>query len=166
MAPTDQTPTAATGTTSADTRGAGGVRRRTTSRRAVVGGALGLGVGVPLVAACGSSDEGSGSDSGAGTSTTASGKVTTTSEVPVGGGVILAAEKIVVTQPTEGDFKAFTAVCPHQQCLVSKIEGEDIDCECHGSKFSIKDGSVVTGPADKPLTALTVSVDGQDISVS
>ena len=55
-----------------------------------------------------------------------------------------------MTQPTEGDFKAFSAVCTHQGCVVAKIEGEDIECTCHGSKFSIEDGSVVTGPATKP----------------
>ncbi|SDR94327.1 Ferredoxin subunit of nitrite reductase or a ring-hydroxylating dioxygenase [Nocardioides scoriae] len=162
MAPSDPTPSRSASPTAATQ--ASGPRRRTTSRRALVGGALGLGVGVPLVAACGSDDEASGS--GSGTSTTSSGPVTTTSDVPVGGGVILAAEKIVVTQPTESEFKAFSAVCPHQKCLVSKIEGEDIDCECHGSKFSITDGSVVNGPAEQPLSALTVKVDGQDISVT
>ena len=42
--------------------------------------------------------------------------------MPVGGGKIFAAEKVVVTQPTEGDFKAFSAVCTHQGCVVAKIE--------------------------------------------
>ena len=147
-------------------------RTRSASRRALVGGVLGVGVGVPLVAACGS-DSGSGSSSGSGGSeessggsTTSSGAVTTTSEVPVGGGVILAGEKVVVTQPTEGEFKAFTAVCPHQQCLVTSIKDEEIDCSCHGSKFSITDGSVIDGPADEPLAEMTVSVEGEDISVS
>ena len=31
------------------------------------------------------------------------------------------------------------------------IKGKDIDCNCHGSKFSITDGSVLGGPATKPL---------------
>ena len=55
----------------------------------------------------------------------------------------------MVTQPTEGDFKAFSALCTHQGCVVSEIKGEDIDCTCHGSKFSIADGSVVDGPANE-----------------
>lgn len=145
---------------------------RAASRRALVGGVLGLGVGVPLLAACGSgSDSGSGDAagddaSGSGGSTTSSGPVTTTGDVPVGGGVILAGEKIVVTQPSEGEFKAFTAVCTHAQCLVTSVEDDEIDCSCHGSRFSIADGSVVTGPAGEPLAELTVSVEGEDISVS
>ncbi|WP_445255728.1 Rieske (2Fe-2S) protein [Nocardioides aurantiacus] len=138
------------------------------SRRAVFGGVLGVGVGVPLVAACGSGSDSSSSGSGdsSGGSTTSAGPITTTSKVPVGGGVILAGEKVVVTQPTEGEFKAFTAVCPHQQCLVTSIKDEEIDCSCHGSKFSITDGSVIDGPADQPLSEMTVSVEGEDISVS
>ena len=132
------------------------------SRRAVVGGVVGLGVGVPLVAACGSDD-----DSGSGgTSTTASGPIGKTSEVPVGGGKIYASDKVVVTQPTQGDFKAFSAICTHQGCVVADIKGKDIDCTCHGSKFSITDGSVVNGPATKPLESLKVTVSGDEITVT
>ncbi len=133
------------------------------SRRAVVGGFVGLGVGVPLLAACGSGSD-SGGSSGGGSTT--SGTVGKKSEVPVGSGKIFAGEKVVVTQPTEGDFKAFSAVCTHQGCVVAKIEAKDIECTCHGSKFSIVDGSVVTGPATKALEALKITVSGDDLSVS
>jgi len=129
------------------------------SRRTVVGGIVGLGVAAPLLAACG----GSGSAGGDNPSGGAVGK---TSEVPVGSGKIFAAEKVVVTQPTKGDFLAFSAVCTHQGCVVADIKGEDIDCTCHGSKFSIKDGSVVNGPATKPLQKLTATVKNGEISVS
>ena len=133
---------------------------RVASRRAVVGGIVGLGIGGPLVAACGGSG---GAGSGGSPSTGAVGK---TSEVPVGSGKIFAADKVVVTQPTAGDFQAFSAICTHQGCVVADIKGEDIDCTCHGSKFSIKDGSVVQGPATKALEKLTATVKGGEITVS
>ncbi|MCX4777444.1 Rieske (2Fe-2S) protein [Streptomyces sp. NBC_01264] len=79
-------------------------------------------------------------------------------EVPVGGGTVLKAEKLVVTQPTAGDFRCFTAVCPHQGCLVSKVEAGTIDCPCHGSKFNATDGSVIKGPATKPLEEKKITV--------
>jgi nitrite reductase/ring-hydroxylating ferredoxin subunit len=146
------------------------VNESSASRRTVIGGFVGLGVGVPLLAACGS-DGGGASSSGGGSSsssggTTSSGSIGKTSEVPVGGGKIFTADKVVVTQPTAGDFKAFSSICTHQGCPVTKISGEDIDCTCHGSKFSIKDGSVVNGPATKALESLTVKVTGEDITVS
>lgn len=146
---------------------------RTTSRRAMVGGIVGLGVATPLLAACGSSSDdaaGSGGSGSAGSSgggsTTSKGAIAKTSDIPVGGGKIFKDEKVVLTQPTSGDFKAFSAVCTHQGCVVSEIKGDDIDCACHGSKFSIKDGSVVTGPATKSLDTFTATVKGGEITVT
>jgi Rieske Fe-S protein len=89
--------------------------------------------------------------------------LTTTAKVPVGGGQILVPPKVVVTQPTAGSFKAFTAVCTHQGCTVGTVAGGTIDCPCHGSKFSIKDGSVVNGPAIRPLAAIAIKVEGTSI---
>ena len=80
------------------------------------------------------------------------------SEVPVGGGTVLKDEKLVVTQPTAGSFRCFTAVCPHQGCLVNKVEAGTIDCPCHGSKFKVADGAVAKGPATKPLEEKKITV--------
>ncbi|MFB7174089.1 Rieske (2Fe-2S) protein [Streptomyces sp. NPDC056254] len=83
-------------------------------------------------------------------------------DVPVGGGKVLKEEKLVVTQPTKGSFRCFTAVCPHQGCLVSKVADGTIDCACHGSEFKVTDGAVVKGPATKGLAEkkITVAADG------
>ena len=86
-----------------------------------------------------------------------------TSDVPVGGGMILSAKKIVITQPQAGSFKAFTAICTHQGCTVSTVSGGTINCPCHGSKFNITNGSVVNGPAASPLAAVNIKVQGTSI---
>jgi Rieske Fe-S protein len=152
-----------------------GLDRRTVFRGLAVGG-----VALPLLAACGgggdtsSSGDASSSASesatspGAGSSSSGgSGGVTlATSDVPEGGGTVLADQKVVVTQPAKGEFKAFTAICTHQGCVVSKVEGGQIVCPCHGSHFSIKDGSPVSGPAQSALASKKVSVEGGQISVS
>ncbi|MGW9453695.1 Rieske (2Fe-2S) protein [Streptomyces sp. NPDC055632] len=89
-----------------------------------------------------------------------------TSEIPVGGGAVFAEEKVVVTQPKAGEFKAFSAVCTHQGCLVNRVADGTIDCPCHGSKFRVADGSVVTGPATRPLPAERINVSGETISLA
>jgi Rieske Fe-S protein len=89
--------------------------------------------------------------------------LTTTAKVPVGGGAVLTDQKIVVTQPKAGTFAAFTAVCTHLGCLVDSVSGGTINCPCHGSKFSITNGSVVNGPATSPLAAVGIKVKGSNI---
>jgi Rieske Fe-S protein len=86
-----------------------------------------------------------------------------TADIPVGGGKILADKKIVITQPKAGSFDAFTAVCTHQGCIVGSVAGGTINCPCHGSKFSIADGSVVNGPAASPLAPVSIKVQGTSI---
>ncbi|MDG4765505.1 Rieske (2Fe-2S) protein [Solwaraspora sp. WMMD406] len=151
---------------------------RMTSRRHVLLGVGGVGATVAL-AACGTdTDDASetpntpidgGATTGGATGGTTDGDasaLTTTSEVPVGGGVIFAAQGVVVTQPTEGEFKAFSNICTHQQCPVANLDGGTINCTCHFSAFSISDGSVVSGPAPAPLEEKSVTVDGENISVA
>lgn len=89
-----------------------------------------------------------------------------TSQIPVGGGVIFGDSKVVVTQPTAGTFKAFTSVCTHQGCQVASVADGTINCDCHGSKFSIKDGSVVHDPAPQPLAAQQITVSGDSITLA
>jgi Rieske Fe-S protein len=69
----------------------------------------------------------------------------------------------VVTQPTKGEFKGFSAVCTHQGCTVNEVAGGTINCPCHGSKFDVTDGSVTAGPAPKPLEYKSVKVEGGQI---
>jgi Rieske Fe-S protein len=85
------------------------------------------------------------------------------SQVPVGGGMIFTAEKVVVTQPVKGQYKAFSAICTHVGCLCNAVAGGTINCPCHGSKFSVSTGAVVTGPATSPLPARTIAVTNGEI---
>lgn len=135
-----------------------------------------------VLAACSSSEEPAPATSAAADDTAAEGTATDTSpegdaqaapggdvavsDIPVGGGVILAEPAVVVTQPTEGDVKAFTAICPHQGCLVSEVRDNVIVCPCHGSLFSAEDGSVLQGPAQTGLSSAGIAVDGGAVVIS
>jgi Rieske Fe-S protein len=139
-----------------------------TSRRTVLLGVGGVGT-VAVIAACGSTaSSGSGSGnggSGNGTST-ASKDLGATSAIPVGGGKIFPDQLVVVTQPTAGAFKAFTAVCTHMGCTVNQVSNGLILCPCHGSEYSIADGSVKQGPAPTPLPAKQITVANDQITLS
>ncbi|HEX8343484.1 MAG TPA: Rieske (2Fe-2S) protein [Actinoplanes sp.] len=104
----------------------------------------------------GSPNPGTGSSGGSGGKT-----LIAAADVPTGGGVIKG--DYVITQPTEGTFKAFSKVCTHQGCPVTKVTDGLINCKCHNSNFSIEDGSVQSGPAKKPLEETKVTLDGDDI---
>lgn len=152
-------------------------------RRTVLRGAAAVAAGGAL-AACGSSDTTAASSSTSASPTTtataigsfsqassapvassdatdgasAANALGRSADVAVGSGVIYADSKVVVTQPTAGEFKCFTAVCTHQGCLVSQIKGTQIICACHGSAFSITDGSVLQGPAATALAEEKITV--------
>ncbi|MGW3114553.1 Rieske (2Fe-2S) protein [Streptomyces sp. NPDC001091] len=87
-------------------------------------------------------------------------------EIPEGGGKIFTAEKVVVTQPAKGEYKAFSAICTHQGCTLNKVADGTVDCPCHGSRFRISDGSVAHGPATEPLAAKEIMVHGNSIHLS
>ena len=147
-----------------------------TSRRKVLGVAAAAGA-AGLIGGCGGGSGNGGEDAPAASSTgtsppdgssappaTGSGEaLAKTADVPVGGGLILAGPKVVLTQPSAGEFKAFSAVCTHMACTVSGISGDRITCPCHGSSFSIANGSPRGGPARSPLKAVSVKVEGDSI---
>lgn len=153
-----------------------------TTRRAVVLGAGGAGLAVALSACAGYSTGGGTTAAepaaeptatetkGAGDGGEAKGSgdapaaaaIAQAGDIPKGGGKILESEKIVITQPADGEFKAFSAVCTHQGCTVASVSNGTINCPCHGSKFNL-DGTVANGPATKPLEARTVTVQGDSI---
>jgi nitrite reductase/ring-hydroxylating ferredoxin subunit len=129
------------------------------SRRHALAGAATVGIGVPLLAACGGGEPEAASESSGGPTINCSchgskfsavdgsvvhGPATSplgaasvsvkgqdievdgqvlaqSSDIPEGGGAIFPDEEIVVTQPEPGEFKAFTAVCTHQKCLVTSV---------------------------------------------
>jgi nitrite reductase/ring-hydroxylating ferredoxin subunit len=129
------------------------------SRRTVLlgAGAVGAAAAAAALAACSSDSKPAGSTP----TKAAAGPLAKTSDIPVGGGKIFTSPQVVVTQPTAGTFKAFTSICTHQGCPVTQISNGLIMCPCHGSEYSITDGSVkraaVTGQAGLAAEPITVA---------
>lgn len=147
-------------------------------RQALAGASLGW-----VVAGCGDDEPGSATDPaeapsgrsspservtrspGRDRTTAAPSGIARTQDVPVGGGIVLPEQQVVLTQPARGDVRCFTAVCTHQGCLVDAVT-DTINCPCHGSRFSIADGSVVDGPASSALAPREIVVDGDAIDLA
>ena len=139
----------------------------------VTGGALGA---AAALAACGGSSDGTDSSASSSAPEPTSGAPETSAapesssaapagevlgpvdQVAVGSGVVYDGPKVVVTPPAQGDVRGFTAVCPHQGCLVSEVTNNEILCPCLGSLFSAEDGAVLVGPATTGLAPVDVSV--------
>jgi Rieske Fe-S protein len=132
-------------------------------RRTVLAAAAATGV----LAACGSSDDNGTSDDATAPSDgqgSASGEVLAdVADVPVEGGTVNGDAGVVVTQPAEGDYRAFTSKCPHQGCDVNRVDNNVIICPCHGSRFSAETGDVESGPAPRGLAEIDVVVEGESI---
>ncbi|MFI5634963.1 Rieske (2Fe-2S) protein [Streptomyces sp. NPDC051664] len=151
-------------------------RRRTVLTAGAVGAA-------GLVTACGSSGDGDGGrNTAAAPETSRTAKPSTragaasadgsvpggellgkASDIPVGGGKVFEEQEVVVTQPKEGEFKGFSAVCTHKGCIVVAVSDGTINCPCHGSRYSITDAAVVAGPAPQPLAVERITVTGGTI---
>jgi len=131
------------------------------SRRQVLLTSGAVAAAAAVTAACGSS----GDTASTGVPTISAGTSLKTSDVPVGGGTVLQDAQVVVTQPTAGQYKAFTAVCTHEGCLVAGIQDGTIVCPCHNGQYSITDGSVVAGPPPAPLAEVKVTVSGDTLTL-
>jgi Rieske Fe-S protein len=68
----------------------------------------------------------------------------------------------VVKRTGAATFDAFDLTCTHQGCLTDVVNGQQMSCPCHGSRFA-SDGSVINGPntgeSIGPLRKFTTSYD-------
>ncbi len=143
-----------------------------TTRRTVLAGAAGV-TAAAVLTACGGDEEtpgdtgttpGGGTTTGGNTGT--SGGLAKKSEIPVGGGKVFEREEVVIVQPTAGNFKAYTAICTHQQCILGSVANGFIMCPCHQSRFAVATGEPASGSqAQKKLDEKSIKTDGDTISL-
>ena len=64
--------------------------------------------------------------------------------------------KLAVYRDDGGELRALSPTCTHLGCVVEFNDAErSWDCPCHGSRFGT-DGTVIRGPARKPLERRTL----------
>ena len=67
-----------------------------------------------------------------------------------------------------GQLFATSDFCPHEDCELSVegyMDGEEVECACHGSRFKIASGEVTAPPAEDPLAVYPLELRGDDIYV-
>jgi nitrite reductase/ring-hydroxylating ferredoxin subunit len=135
-------------------------------RRTLLAALGGAGIAATLTACGGSDDSSSGSsDASASAGSGGGAALAKTTDIPEGGGKVFADQGVVVTQPTAGEFKAYSTVCPHQKQQINSVADGTITCPAHGSQFNAADGSVKKGPATSGLTAAKITVSGDSITL-
>lgn len=90
-------------------------------------------------------------------------KIGDPADFAIGTPTFLVDEKIYIFRDREKGFAAASAVCTHLGCTVAHFQSDQkFHCPCHGSVFDA-DGSVLHGPAPKPLQwfEVTQARDGQ-----
>ena len=139
-----------------------------TRRSALRGGAVvavGAAAGAVVARTSSAADQPNGTTAanayGAGSAPTAR-PLVALADVPVGGGKILTDPPVVVVRTGPATVRGFSAICTHQGCAVTSIANGTIDCPCHGSRFAVRTGDVVAGPAPRPLPPVALRIrDGQ-----
>lgn len=85
-----------------------------------------------------------------------------TADVPNNGALLFRNERLALFRD-EGGFYALSLVCTHLGCTVTVTE-DALSCPCHGSRFD-RQGTVLTGPADRALVRMKVEVRGELVEV-
>jgi 3-phenylpropionate/trans-cinnamate dioxygenase ferredoxin subunit len=62
---------------------------------------------------------------------------------------------------------AISDICSHEQIELSDgyLEGEDVECPAHGSRFDLRTGAVSGLPAEEPVATYRVTVEDGEVVV-
>ncbi|GET27448.1 cytochrome b6 [Prolixibacter sp. NT017] len=80
------------------------------------------------------------------------------------GGSVVTDNTIIINTAADG-IVALSSICTHKGCTVGYDKAhKDILCPCHRSEFAF-DGSVLQGPATKPLPKYKVTRNGDTLTI-
>ena len=93
-------------------------------------------------------------------------RVASTGEIPKGEmrKVTMAGQQILIAN-VNGKFYAIGSVCTHMGGPLAEgiLEGHEVECPWHGSRFDVTNGQVKHGPAARPEPAFELKIEGNNI---
>jgi 3-phenylpropionate/trans-cinnamate dioxygenase ferredoxin subunit len=91
-----------------------------------------------------------------------------TSDLEPGTAIAVSVEGVDVAVVRDGeDFYAVYDECSHAAIALSEgdVEGDQIECWLHGSRFDLRTGKPTNLPATEPVAIYPVKVEGPDVLV-
>ena len=78
-----------------------------------------------------------------------------------------AGERTVLLINVAGDHLAIDDECTHEACSLSEgtLDGEELECICHGSIFNVRTGEVQQGPAEEAVPTYSVQAEGDIVYI-
>ena len=79
-----------------------------------------------------------------------------------------AGERTVLLSNVDGELFAIDDECTHEACPLSEgyLDGDILECSCHGSMFNVRTGEVVEGPAEQAVPTYSVEVEDDTVYIS
>ncbi|HET7274851.1 MAG TPA: Rieske (2Fe-2S) protein [Longimicrobiaceae bacterium] len=91
--------------------------------------------------------------------------VTRAADVPVGGSLVFAYPEpdshAILVRLAEDRFVAYDQQCTHLLCpVIAQPDQDRLHCPCHNGNFDLETGRVLSGPPERPLTRIELTVRG------
>ena len=74
---------------------------------------------------------------------------------------------VVAIANVGGKLRAFDDACTHRGCSLADgtLAGPTVICGCHKSRFDLRFGDVLDGPADEPIRIRSVAQEGDELLI-
>jgi 3-phenylpropionate/trans-cinnamate dioxygenase ferredoxin subunit len=82
-------------------------------------------------------------------------------------GVEVEGRSVCLARLDSGEVYAIAGLCTHEDYGLSDgdLQGRQVECPMHGSRFDVETGAVSGLPANRPVATFPVTVEGGDIFV-
>lgn len=82
-------------------------------------------------------------------------------EIPVGDKIFIEILDLpIVVYNIDGEFYAIADLCTHSECALGdgELAGYEVICPCHGARFDVRSGKVISLPAIKDVANYPIRI--------